>query len=1447
MPRLPREPSAARPKPPVDPLASFHPLVSGWFRERLGAPSAPQVEGWPRIRAGGPVLIAAPTGSGKTLAAFLSCLDELVREAAAGTLPKETRVVYVSPLKALGNDVQKNLLGPLEEIRARAAREGGELPEIRVGVRTGDTPAGERARMLRHPPHVLITTPESLYLVLTSAKARDTLRPVRTVIVDEIHALARDKRGSHLALSLERLKRVATAPPQLIGLSATQKPIEEIASFLVGSSAPHAGRIPPVNPGSCALVQAGHKRAWELAVEVPDDELGAVASHELWGQVYDRIRQHAASHRTTLVFVNTRKLAERVAHDLGERMGVENVAAHHGSMSKELRLAAEERLKSGTLRVMVATASLELGIDVGSVDLVCQLGSPRSIAVFLQRAGRAGHRNDAVSKALLFAMTRDELVECVAVLDAVRRGELDAVIQPEQPLDVLSQQIVAACATEDWTEDALFELVRRSWPYRALERAEFDAVITMLSEGISTSRGRRRAHLHRDRVHGRLRARPGARTLALLNAGAIPDTFAVQVVEEPHGRVVGSLDEDFAIESTAGDVFVLGSTSWRVRRLSGGVMRVENAHGAPPSIPFWIAEAPSRTKELSSAVARLREELLARPDSMQFLVDELRLGEHAASGLLAYLRAGVRSLGAVPSQTEVIAERFFDESGGMQLVIHAPFGGRVNRAWGLAVRKRFCRQFDFELQAAATDDGILLSLGEKHSFPLADIFRFVPSRLVEEILTQAILQIPLFGTRFRWNATRALALERTTTNGRVPPIIQRARSEDLLASVFPDQVACQDNLGGGDIAVPDHPLVSSTLEDCLHEALDVDGLREVLEGIESGAIRTRSVDVPEPSPFAHAILNSAPYTFLDEAPLEERRARAVSLRRTLAPEDAAAFGALDPEAIARVVLEAQPAQRTPDEFHEALLQLVLMPEDEADPALLAALVAEGRAARLLTRGRPAYVVSAERIPHAVVLLPRSTRVPDLLPLKGDPARDPETALLDVVRGRLEICGPTTPDELAGRIEAPIGGLRSALWKLESEGQVLRGRFRSGATEDEFCDRRLLQRIHRLTVGRLRAAIEPLTASEFMRFLLRRHHVDGHEPLAGRGGLRHAVMMLEGFEAPASAWEAGLLKSRVVDYAPDLLDLACMQGEVAWARLTLRDRPPEPGPSRGAVVASPGRRVVATRNAPLTFVRREKLAWMLGAVRDPEALAGVRADLSQAARDLLNALEARGALFFDDLVAASHRVPSEVEDALGELVAHGVVNADGASQLRSVLGSKAKTGGARRHALGRWSVVPAGLVEDAPTRNERVARVLLERYGIVWRDLAVREPLCPAWRELLQTFRRLEARGEIRGGRFVSGFNGEQFALPGVVDEARALRRTKPDGAVVRVSACDPLNLTGVVTPGPRVPAIPGRFVTFVDGVPTDDAPPVAPRADLHERRGSRPRGNAFERAHPMRR
>ncbi len=1131
------------------PLTRFHPLISEWFHTRVGQPTDVQVQAWPAIQSGADVLVAAPTGSGKTLAAFLSCIDHLFGQALARELEDHTQVLYVSPLKALSNDIQKNLQQPLAEIGNAALSAGLLMPELRVLVRTGDTPMTERQQMLKRPPHILVTTPESLFILLTAEKSRRILQTVRTVIVDEIHAVTPNKRGAHLALSLERLEALTHTKPQRIGLSATQRPIETVAQFLVGT------RPMPT------IIDVGHKREMDLAVEVPKDELSAVATNAIWADVYDRIADLVRQHRSTLVFVNTRRLAERVSHSLEERLqelGADVVAAHHGSLSRQIRLSAEERLKSGKTRVVVATASLELGIDIGTVDLVCQIGSPRAIATCLQRVGRAGHWIKAIPKGRLFAMTRDDLLECAALMRAIRTGVLDRIAVPSAPLDILAQQLVAAAATQSWQEDDLFALCRRADPYRALARSEFDQVLRMLSDGIATNRGRGLAYLFHDRINRRIKGRRGARLAAITSGGAIPDTANYAVVSEPEGTVVGSVDEDFAVESLAGDIILLGNTSWRIKGVEMGKVRVEDAHGAPPNIPFWRGEAPSRTAELSLEVATLREAIAKRlsssdmsssqqPSTISWIKSECALDQRGAEQAASYIAAGISVLGTVPTQQTIVAERFFDESGGMQLVLHAPFGGRINRAWGLALRKRFCVTFDLELQAAATDNGIVISLGEKHSFPLETVFGFLHSHTLRGVLLPAVLQAPMFMTRWRWNVSRALVLLRFSNGKKVAPQIQRMRAEDLLGAVFPDAMACQDNIVGERTRqIPDHPLVTETLRDCFTEAMDLDGLTALLQQIEAGAIRCVAVDTPMPSPFSHEILNANPYAFLDDAPLEERRARAVEMRRTLPAQLAGEVGALDPAAIEEVQRESWPVVRDPDELHDALLTLLWLPVEEAQDwtVHLPRLIEEGRATAL-------HVTDKGQEIRGWVATENQSQVETLF-ASGD-----DTTLDAIILGWMESIGPTTATKLGARLHFRDQVITQSFVRLETSGQVLRGRFLSSSPdlsllesrEIEWCHRRLLARIHRLTIGRLRKEVEPVTATEFMRFLFQWQHVSPGSRLHGETGLLDIITQLTGFEAAASAWEPHLLRPRMAKYEPELLDRLCLSGAVSWGRLS----------------------------------------------------------------------------------------------------------------------------------------------------------------------------------------------------------------------------------------------------------------------------------------------------------
>jgi ATP-dependent Lhr-like helicase len=1473
-------------------LEIFHPAVARWFAKSFPDATPPQEQAWPAIKEQRNTLIAAPTGSGKTLAAFLAAIDDLVRLGLDGKLDDTTHLVYVSPLKALSNDIQRNLQIPLAGIQEELRELG--LPEvnIRTFVRTGDTPTGERTAMTKRPPHIVVTTPESLYILLTSDGGRRKLQTTPTNILDEIHAVVGVKRGSHLALSMERLEelvhqhrtteaeqesesgRPSSVSRRLvrIGLSATQRPIEEVARFLVGTANLNADGSP-----HCTIIDSGHARRLDLGIELSDSPLQAVMSGEVWEEVYDRLAQLIRQHNTTLVFVNTRRLAERVSRHLGERLGDENIAAHHGSLAREQRLAAEQRLKAGELSALVATASLELGIDIGDVNLVCQLGSTRSIASFLQRVGRSNHTVAGFPKGRIFPLSRDELVECAAIVDSVRRGELDRLELPELPLDILAQQIVAASAAEEWTEDALFEMVRRAYPYRNLTREQFDSVIRMLAEGFSTKRGRRSAYLHHDAVNQRIRGRRNARISAITSGGAIPDTADYAVVLEPSELVIGSVNEDFAIESLQGDIFQLGNTSWRVLRVEQGKVRVADAAGQPPSIPFWLGEAPARTHELSVSVSRLREEVADRieandhapspqaemgeggegrgarnptpnpsppvergtngPSSpavddgpfdrggpgssinlepaINYLVGDVGISRAAAEQIVEYLAGAKMVLGVMPSQDNLVLERFFDDSGSMQLVVHSPFGSRLNRAWGLALRKRFCRKFNFELQAAATEDAVVLSLGPTHSFPLDEVFHYLNSKTVRQLLCQALLDAPMWNIRWRWNVTRSLAVLRRRGGKKIPAQLQRMDAEDLLTAIFPDQLACQENLGGGEREIPVHPLVDQTVKDCLEEAMDIDSLERLLTSIERNEKNLFARDVIEASPLAQEILNARPYAYLDDAPLEERRTRAVQQRRWLDPQTAKDMGRLDQAAIDRVRDEAWPRVENADELHDALVELGFITEAEGAEwqEFFAELKNDRRAAVLLyslptsgegwggvaltaplpqplsarregrseaeaaggTSAVPVITgpvvklyVAAERLPQLERIYPGAGLKPTIAAPQSfaQASWDFESALVEVLRGRLEGLGPVTVETLASSFGLSRGDIEIGLLKLEAEGFVIRGQFTPGGTETEWCARRLLARIHSYTLNRLRQEIEPVSTADFMRYLLAWQKVAPDHQMEGPESVRAIIEQLEGFEAPAAAWEGELLPSRLVEYDPAWLDALCLSGEVVWARLT------PPATSRVAATESGNERArgaAPVRNTPIALLQRKNCTIWNSVFPEP-SLSEV--EFSTTTRAVHDYLAARGASFFTDIVDGTRLLRAQVEEGLAELVANGLVISDSFAGLRALLtpsSRKTQAAARRKHrqpayemsSAGRWSLLQRG----APSANagsadilsavvvtrgssptvregsvdpeaaEKIARILLKRYGVVFKRLLEREGIALPWRVLLRIYHR----------------------------------------------------------------------------------------------------------------
>ncbi len=1408
---------------PAETGDGFHPAVSGWLHGRFGAPTEVQRRAWAVTTQHQHALIAAPTGSGKTLAAFLSAINDLVIESLEQGLRDQVYVLYVSPLKALSNDIQKNLQEPLAGIREHLAAMGLADAGIRDAVRTGDTPMVDRQRMRREPPHILVTTPESLFILLTSDSGRRSLSAVKSVIVDELHAVAGSKRGAHLLLSLERLDALcaesSSKAPVRIGLSATVKPLEAMARFLIGD------REAPVH-----IIDAGHVRQRDIAIEMPRSPLTAVMANEVWGELYDRLAELIRQHRTTLIFVNQRRLAERAARHLAERIGEEHITAHHGSLAKEHRLKAEQRLKAGALKALVATSSLELGIDIGDIDLVCQLGSPRAINAFLQRVGRAGHAIGAIPKGRLFPLSLDDLLEGAALLDAVQRGELDRIRVPAAPLDVLAQQIVAETACREWPLDELFARYRRAESYRALALKDFEQVVQMLADGYSTRRGRRGAYLHYDAVNRVIRARRAAKLTAVTNAGVIPDQFDYDVVLLPEAHRIGSVGEDFAFESIPGDIFQLGNASYRIAKVETGKVLVEDAHGQPPTVPFWFGDALGRSDELSAAVSRISQQAeailqsgaVALADCEQWLLDDLHLPAPAAQQLALYLAASQAALGALPSATTLIFERFFDEVGDTHLVIHSTYGSRINKAWGLALRKRFCRQFNFELQASALDDSIVLSLGPTHSFPLDEIKGFLKSVTARELLIQALLDVPMFATRWRWNATAALAIKRTLNGKKVPPQFQRSDSDDLLTVVFPDQVACGENLVG-ERQIPDHPLVRQTIDDCLNDTMDIAGFERLLRRVEQNEIRIVTCELAAPSPMSHAILSAKPYAFLDDGDAEGRRTRAVSTQALMAIDTAADLGRLDPLAIAQVRAEARPEITSSEELHDALVVFGFLTAAEVAgfDQWLDVLQRQRRIACLQAAEGASIApiwIAAERLHEWLAVLPQAVLAPAIAAISND-APSADVALRELLRSRLELLGPVTEIALAAPLAIGANDVQAALLQLEAEGAAMRGAF-SAPNAAEWCDRRLLARIHRYSRERLRAEIQPVAPTQFLRFLFRWHGLaqsenGGDERRQGEAAVLSVLRQLEGCPASASAWESELLTARIKDYQPYLLDKLCGAGRVVWCR------PANENPDESKRKAGP------IRSTPVLLCEREALIHWQNA-----GSVGIEASMSPRAARVLEILKTQGASFFADLLHDAGLLATELELALGELVSLGMVTCDSFAGLRALVMPAERRRRLRQRShrpvagldeAGRWSLVrrPRTTVETpaslAAPRVEHIARVLLRRYGVVFRKLLEREEGLPPWRDLFYVYRRLEARGEIRGGRFVSGFAGEQFALP---DAAAALRKLASSSNTaselcerVSISAADPLNLVGVLTPGEKLPRLPGNRVLFENGVP----------------------------------
>lgn len=1434
-------------------LKIFHPAVKQWFQKSFDAPSEIQEFAWPQIQKKNNVLIAAPTGSGKTLAGFLAVINDMVELGLSGELEDKTYVVYVSPLKALSNDIEKNLREPLQGIRKQLFELGYGDVDITAKVRTGDTTPSDRAAMIKKPPHILVTTPESLFLLITSVRGREMLQSTTTLILDEIHAVVEDKRGSHLSLSVERLEHLCHNKLTRIGISATQKPIEETAKFLVGTS-----NYREDGAADCVILDKGHKRNIDLKLEIPDTPLSALMSNEMWEEVYERLIELINEHKTTLIFVNTRRLAERLSHDLSKRLGEENITSHHGSLSKEQRFLAEEKLKTGQLKALVATASLELGIDIGHVDLVCQIGSPRSISAFLQRVGRSGHWIGGTPKGRMFVNTRDELIECTALFDAVRRGELDSLVIPEKPIDILSQQVIAAAACEEWDEDELYDMVKKSYSFQTLDRKEFDDTIEMMTVGFTNRRGFKRSYLIRDKVNKKVRARKGARLAVLQSGGAIPDLFDYDVIMEPTNTFVGSVNEDFAIESLPGDIFQLGISSWRVLKVENGILRVEDAAGQPPTIPFWFGEAPGRTIELSESVSRLRETIdgLIEKDneecgllggnldpetitntleernnpfeklkvsSLKWLTGEVGIDNEVAEQVMHYLLNAKLALGTIPSQNALLLERFFDEVGDMHLVIHSPFGSDMNSAWGLALRKRFCRGFNFELQAAANEDCIILSLSQTHSFVLSDIYKYLKSHNVRHLLIQAMLDAPMFEVRWRWNASRAMAVLRRRNGKKIPAQFQRMEAEDFVALAFPDQIACLENIVG-DREIPDHPLVNQTIHDCLTEAMDIDLLESVLKRIETKEIKLLTAELREPSPLSHEIINAKPYAFLDEAPAEERRTRAIQNRRVLDPADAKELGRLSPEAIEMVKKEAWPVIVDADDLHDALVLLGFMTDREVSEfnmidvhELMQELVTTNRATKLRLATGKIHWIASERIAELQMIFPDAILDPKPVLPEGffDKNWTFESALLEVVRGRMESQGPITEDELASDMGVEVFQIQMALLKLEGQGFIFQGHYTPDVENKQWVERRLLHRIHKYTLNKLRREVEPVSGADFMCFLFEWQKVGDGNNVEGPDALYDVITQLEGYESPAASWEGEILPARVSNYDPSWLDVLSLSGRLIWGRFRSYT-------SKSNGKSSP------IKTTPITLVKRENVnLWSTLAGKSKED-----PSFEPMCQRVYEVLKEHRSLFFDQIVRDTGMLSTQIENALDHMAAYGTVTSDSFTGLRALLtpiNNRPNENGRKRnnkkavfgmdHA-GRWSLLSSFLDGNEQQLSDKdmeyIAKLLLNRYGVVFRKLFEQESFVPKWRDLLRVYRRLEARGEIRGGRFVTNVSGEQFALPEAVSSLRS-HRTKVEGEredqVVVISAVDPLNLTGIITTGRRIGNVTGNRILYKNGIP----------------------------------
>jgi ATP-dependent Lhr-like helicase len=1409
-------------------LARFHPLVRQWFEETLGTPSDPQRKGWPAIASGSHTLILAPTGTGKTLAAFLWELNELIVQGIEEPLPNAVHLLYISPLKALNNDIQRNLDRPLAELRERFAASGKEFPEIRVAVRTGDTPASARARMLRKSPQILITTPESLNIMLTTIKGRGMFSSVRAVIVDEIHAIAGTKRGAHLALTLERLEALVDRSPQRIGLSATQKPLEEVARFLGGceNSAAAAPAFRPVT-----IVDCGMTKEMLINVESPVADLGNVGG-SIWPAVAPLVLRHIQASNTTLVFVNNRAQAEKVAARVNALAEEEIALPYHGSLARERRFALEERLKAGSLRALVTTSSLELGIDIGSVDLVIQLQSPKRVAAALQRIGRAGHTLGVPSRGILVPTFRDDAVEIAAIVAAMRAGDVEPTHVVQNALDVLAQVIVAAVSVDDWRSEDLFNLVRRSYPYHRLTRSAFDEVVAMLSGKYpSDIAAELEPRITWDRVNDRLIGSRAARMTAVISGGTIPDR-GLYTVNLPDRTRLGELDEEFVHESRMGDVFQLGSSTWRIAAIEHDRVVVTPAPGTPARMPFWHGEYMARSLMLSHRVGALRRELAEAPDEER-LAEEYGCDAATASSLVKYIAVQRAATGIVPDDKNIVIEQFRDETGAVRIVIHAAFGGRVNAPWGMALAKRVREAMnEIDLQVQTNDDGIMLRLPDLGmSTPIQSLLGLSGAE-AEQLVMEEVGSTSLFGARFRMNAARALLLPRGNPRRRMPLWLQRLKALDLLQTVR---------------QYPSFPILVETYREVLQDAFDMQGLKTTLSEIADGTISIHTVQTDSPSPFAASLQFGFVMDWLygDDTPRAEQRAALLSLDRALLDEVMGGEGSDDItlEAIEQTLAERRgtaPGRRarTDDELAHLLdragdlsgedVRARIATTDESvrgDPLteLLAAhrviaiqLGSEGAKEWrfILTETYPRYVSAfgAEKLKHVrgtteLIEQEAPALVPDIL-LR--PAVNASVARREILARFLTQSGPVTIAEIHDRYGWEPEWIESRLTEWETTGKLVRGKFRREVQDIEWCSRRVVEIGRRRALAALRKQIEAVEISHFAAFMQRWQHLDERDQLEGAAGTASAVRQLYGIARPAGAWDRDYLRSRVKSYDPTWLSQFSATGEPVWAGEGNYD------PDSGAIPL-----------ARVRFFERGTGATWLAEQQQPV--------LSENAERVKSTIADEGASFIGDIQAITGLTMLAVREAIRELVAWGQVTNDTVEALREIARWKPmvsrtapdptswlppdytpspnrrivqrrpnlrrlpkwrrpdRPGSAPSGWTGRWSLVRrrGTLGADLPEeeRAERIARQWLARYGIVSREWWRRERPPVSWRSIYRELKRLEFRGEVRRGYFVKGLGGAQFALPDAVEWLREVASEDQSAAgFVVMAASDPANV-----------------------------------------------------------